>query len=241
MPVPTALRAIAGDGVVMLRWDDPGDSNVRSYQLHRGGDSFWRTIEATSFNLENGNSKNSYLVTGLDNGTTYSFRLRSKARGIHVSEVSATVTATPAASAETPNCPPTFNQPTDDYPRIRNDQGAGVVVSTITATDPDGDVLTYSLQTPNNPRSSNGNWLPPHESSHFSISSSGVITTLGTVSALPEGTSFWLGVKVTDHDGDSDYAAVRVSIVHVAWLEAPPVTCGDADNDGVDDCADVVK
>ena len=109
MPVPTALSATAGDGVVMLLWDDPGDSNVRSYQFHRVGDSFWSTIEATSFNLENGNGKNSYLVTGLDNGTTYSFRLRSKARGIHVSEVSATVTVTPAASAETPNRPPTFN------------------------------------------------------------------------------------------------------------------------------------
>ena len=115
------------------------------------------------------------------------------------------------------------------------------MVSTITATDPDGDVLTYSLQTPNNPRSSNWSRLPPHESSHFSISSGGVITTLGTVSALPEGTSFWLDVKVTDPDGDSDYAAVRVSIVHAVWLEAPLVTCGDADNDGVDDCADVVK
>ena len=89
MPVPTALSATAGDGVVMLLWDDPGDSNVRSYQFHRVGDSFWSTIEATSFNLENGNGKNSYLVTGLDNGTTYSFRLRSKAKGIHVSEVSA--------------------------------------------------------------------------------------------------------------------------------------------------------
>ena len=70
---PTSLIAIGGDTQVSLQWDAaPEKDKVVGYQIEMspdGGDS-WKLIEK-----DTGGPTNRYLVEGLTNGLTYSFRV----------------------------------------------------------------------------------------------------------------------------------------------------------------------
>ena len=90
---PTGLTATAGDGQVTLNWDDPGNSNITGYKL---------SINAGAFAEIGGSdaATTSHTVTGLTNGTTYTFAVRAvNASGEGAS--SDTVTATPLFAAPT--------------------------------------------------------------------------------------------------------------------------------------------
>ena len=90
---PTGLTATAGDGQVTLNWDDPGNSNITGYEL---------SIDAGAFAEIGGSdaATTSHTVTGLTNGTTYTFAVRAvNASGEGAS--SDTVTATPLFAAPT--------------------------------------------------------------------------------------------------------------------------------------------
>lgn len=70
---PTSLIAIAGDAQVSLQWDAPaGKDRVIGYQIEMSPDAgaTWKLIENDS-----GEPTTRYLVDGLTNGLTYSFRV----------------------------------------------------------------------------------------------------------------------------------------------------------------------
>ncbi len=75
---PTGFTATAGDGEVLLEWDDPGDPSVThwEYTQQRDGGEFeedWTPIgKPTSRSGRLG-----YLVIGLDGGVAYAFKLRA--------------------------------------------------------------------------------------------------------------------------------------------------------------------
>lgn len=73
--VPTSLIAVAGDGQASLQWDAAAASaKIISYAIEAsadGGDT-WKTI-----NKDTGGPSNRYLVEGLENGVTYSFRVKA--------------------------------------------------------------------------------------------------------------------------------------------------------------------
>ena len=95
---PTGLTATAGDGQVKLNWDDPGNSNITGYEL---------SIDAGAFAEIGGSdaATTSHTVTGLTNGTTYTFAVRA------VNGAPATVTATPVGQDPPPTPPPVPGRP----------------------------------------------------------------------------------------------------------------------------------
>ena len=71
--VPTNLISIAGDSQVSLQWDTaPEKAKIVSYAIEQSSDGglTWKLIEKDS-----GSPATRYLVEGLTNGTTYSFRV----------------------------------------------------------------------------------------------------------------------------------------------------------------------
>ena len=88
---PTGLRATAGNTQVTLRWD-PGDASITAYEVQQkaGPAAFgaWTEIRDSSA------ATTSYRLTGLANGTRYSYRIRAK-RGATTSLASDAVTTTP--------------------------------------------------------------------------------------------------------------------------------------------------
>ena len=93
LAAPLNLAATSSDSEVTLSWTDPIDSDITKYQISiDGGSNF--------INVECGNSTAiGYTVTGLTNGTPYTFQVRAyDDSGPGASE---TVTATPLLPAPT--------------------------------------------------------------------------------------------------------------------------------------------
>ena len=87
---PTGLVATPGDGAVSLVWDDPDNAAVTGYELSVDG-GVWTAVGGSDA------STTSHTVTGLTNGTAYTFAVRA-VNGAASAAVSATpVPATPAA------------------------------------------------------------------------------------------------------------------------------------------------
>ena len=95
-PAPTGLTATAGDGRVTLSWDDPGNINISKYQYRQGSGSPFSWGSWTDINNSDASTTTYYTVTGLTNGTEYSFQVRAMAGTLN-GTASATVTATPLA------------------------------------------------------------------------------------------------------------------------------------------------
>ena len=99
---PTGFTATAGDGVVLLEWDDPRDDTISGYQYtQRQGDGEfeedWTVIPAPA--ARSGRMR--YTVIGLENGVAYAFKLRAiNASG--ESEEAVVSTATPAGVPDAP-------------------------------------------------------------------------------------------------------------------------------------------
>lgn len=88
-PTPTGLTAFAGNGEVTLEWDEVTSAYYKLY-YSTSQDSF---TEENSVGIYDGTS---YKMTGLRNGTTYYFAVKS-AHNIYYSEPTETVSATPKA------------------------------------------------------------------------------------------------------------------------------------------------
>ena len=89
---PTNLEAEVGDRRIGLTWDDPGDSTIDEYEYSTDGGSF-SVISGSD------DTTTSYTVTGLTNGTQYTFAVRAVNAGGN--GVESTVTATPLWPAPT--------------------------------------------------------------------------------------------------------------------------------------------
>ena len=69
---PTNLRLEVGDGQVTLSWDVPEDGTaITDYEVRINGEGEWISI---------GSTETTYTVTGLVNGTAYSFQVRAVSR-----------------------------------------------------------------------------------------------------------------------------------------------------------------
>ncbi len=73
---PTGFEAEAGDGEVVLTWDDPDDSSIQGWQYRSGEAS--GDYSRHPVNIPGSGAKTvRHVVTGLENGKTYFFILRA--------------------------------------------------------------------------------------------------------------------------------------------------------------------
>ncbi|MDE0646610.1 MAG: fibronectin type III domain-containing protein, partial [Cyanobacteria bacterium MAG IRC4_bin_6] len=93
---PVGFTATAGNAQVTLAWSDPDNSDITGWQYRQkagsGNYGSWTTISGSSA------STTSHTVSGLSNGTAYSFRIRAVAgtvNGAQSDEATATPSATP--------------------------------------------------------------------------------------------------------------------------------------------------
>lgn len=99
----TNLDAVAGDGEVTLSWTNPSDADFVSTTITASPSTYTTTLQ--------GEAK---TITGLTNGTTYTFTLKTKDESGNYAS-GKTITATPEATVI-----PSGNYPTDIIPSLTN-------------------------------------------------------------------------------------------------------------------------
>ena len=172
---PTISSATPGDGQVALVWADPGDTSITKYQVRskvRNSDDStytdWTDIAVTDPNAP----PTGYTVTGLTNGTQYTFAVRAvngTGNGL-VATVNARPIAVPAA--------PTISSVT-----------AGATEVALEWADPDDDTITgYQVNTDGG-------------ETFIDIEGSGAATTTHTVTGLTNGTEYTFQLRAVNASG----------------------------------------
>ena len=208
---PTSLVATSGNGRATLSWVAPssvGDSAISGYRIEystNGGGS-WLTLNSNTWSTSTSQS-----VTGLTNGTSYSFRvaaINSSATGSY----SASATAVPVA------VPP--GQPTS----LVATSGNGQVSLSWVAPSSVGDsaISGYRIEYSSN---GGGSWST-YDSNTWSTSRT------RTVAWLTNGTSYSFRVAAINSSATGSYSASATAVPKDPNLPAAPSTLTASPGDG---------
>ena len=215
----TGIYAVGGERQVSLSWDAPPSRHDRGitgheYRYKTISEDGWGPWRAIPDSASRGANVASYTVTGLFEGTWYSFQVRIVGGG-HASEP-ATASVRTAGEA---NRLPEFGGPAARS--VAENSAAGSAVGApVTATDADGDTLRYSLEA-----------VDDHAS--FTIdSSSGQIETRAAHDHEAR-SRYAVTVKAADGAAGSDTVAVTIEIADVEEQPTDAEIVTDPGSDGV--------
>ena len=171
---PTNLWPDPGDGAVTLSWTNPGGDTITSHEVSTGGGTTFSDIPNSAHGQTNATG---YTVTGLTNGTEYTFKLR--ARNNSGEGAASTATATPLARPAAPA-------------NLLATAGDGQV--TLSWTNPgDNTIWKYQVSTDGG-------------SNYTDINGSSWTTTTHTVTGLSNGTQYTLALRAVNAYGNGDPA-----------------------------------
>ncbi len=203
---PSGLTATPGLDSVTLSWDPPriaGTADISHYDYRYQLGS--APVSGEWINIGDGAAR-TYTVTGLTGGQEYFFQVR--AQNSNGNGTYAQVAATPQAAVTTPgNNAPAFVAGLPSEQSVAENTPAGTAIgSPYTATDDDGDTLTWSLEGP--------------DAASFAIDTSS--GQLRTKAPLDHETKPRYVVTVRVSDGtDSDTIVVRIAVTAVTVRTVP--------------------
>ena len=220
---PTSFMATAGNATVDLGWAAPasdGGAPIIRYQYrHAAGTTVpttmsWTNVPDGSDTGDSAADEIGVTVGSLINGTEYAFEVRavnSAGEGDKAGPVTATPTGNAAPEFANDAAARSFTETVGDAVAVAGDVGAA-----LTATDAEGDTLTYTLE--------------GADAAKFAIdSASGQIETrAGEQYDREAKASYSVTVKASDPSGGSDTVAVTITVDNVVEKplepEAPTVT-----------------
>ena len=205
---PTNLWPMPGDGEVTLSWTNPGGDAITSHEVSTDGGTTFSDIPNSAHGQTNATG---YTVTGLDNGTGYTFKLR--ARNASGRGRASTATATPRA-------PP-------DAPDLSATSGDGQV--TLSWTNPGDNTITKYQYRRKTGDGAYGNWTD--------IGGSSWTTTTHTVTGLGNGTQYGFQLRAVNAIGEGP-ESTPVQLATPVWgapanLSATPFIDPDTDESQV--------
>ena len=212
---PTGLTATAGDGEAVLAWTAGPDngSAVTKWQLRRSADGGTAWAPGWTNIAGSGATTASHTVTGLANGTAYSFQLRAvNERG--VGAASAAATATPAAAPSAPT-------------GLTATAGDGEAALAWTAGPDNGSAVTrWQLR-----RSTDGGatWGP----GWTNIAGSGATTASHTVTGLANGTAYSFQLRAVNERGVGAVSAAATATLAAAPSAPTGLTATAGDGEAV--------
>ena len=226
LPAKPVVTGQAGVGQVTLSWPNPNDGTITGYQVQQSTDGGTTWDPAWTAIAGSDKDTTTHTVTGLTNGTAYTFQIRAM-QGTVAGAESDTVTATPLA-----NPAPAF-APDVGIRSVAENLVANTEVGTpVTATDEVGDPLFYSLS-----------------GTTFAINSATGQITVGSSTTLDyESSTKSYSVTVSVHDGQADTGAadttvddtVEVTINVIDVDEPPPALTGSSTVSYAENGADAV-
>ena len=164
--------------------------HAAQYRLeYRRSGAQWGTVSASL-------TSTSRAVTGLTCGAQYEFRVSAYGDGETLSE---TWGSAATAAQATQVCPEPVFSPDSYQGRVHENAPVGYPIATVTATDPNGDPLSYSI--------TGGN-----TGDTFGIGASSGAITLAAELDRSETSAYRLTVEARDPAGNTDTATVSITV-----------------------------
>ena len=204
---PTTFAATPSDAEVTLGWDVPSVTGITGHEYRRKTDGAYGAWTAIPDSAPSGANEDSFTVTGLTNGTMYTFQLRA-VNSVGGGAGSAEDSATPMAGG---NAAPEFTDATLTREIAENtaaDVNVGAVIPE--ATDADvGATLVYSMEGTD------------EASFNFNQTSRQITTKSGVTYDRETKDSYSVTIRVSDGT-DSDTVAVTINLTNVIELPSAP-------------------
>ena len=192
---PDLLDTEVGDTQVRLSWKNPGDPSITRYQYHQqagGGDvGNWTDVPGS------GAWTTAHIVTGLTNGTSYTFQVRA-VNAAGESGSSGKQSATPATASSAPVKPEGFSA---------SHTGVGQVELTWEASSNPLNVTGYEF------KQNSGSWTTISESDHSTVSH--------TITGLTQGVTYTFRVRAVNSAGSTESDSQSVTVVDVPAAPRP--------------------
>ncbi len=189
---PTGLSALGGDAQVTLSWNDPNDSTITGYEFQQkeGSGTFgsWMTILTSGYGQAN---TTGYTVTGLDNGKTYTFRIRA------VDEAGDSTASNQGSASTLPAAPASLMATASDRQ------------VTLSWDDPDNNSITiYQYST-----DGGSNFAEISGSSATTTNYTVTVLSDGTNTALVNGSTYTFAVRAVNNTGNGAASTLTVAMV----------------------------
>ena len=208
-PAPTGLSvATTTQTTIRVSWNTVQDAHRYKLERSADGSSGWS-------NVDDGISGTSHTLSGLSCATTVHFRVRARGDGSPYSttfgspstSVSGTTGDCPATPVATPTptptapSPPVFASSTYSF-TVAENAPAFHVVGQVSAVDPDGGIVTYSI-------------IAGNAGGKFNIThNDGLIVVRGSLDHDTT-SSYALTVRATDSSGATATAVVNITVTEV--------------------------
>ena len=203
---PDSFTAVAGDEQVWLGWRSPADFTISGYEYQQktGGDfgDDWTSIPGSR------SGTTFHIVTGLTNGTSYTFRVRA-VNAAGGSDASVEKSATPATASSAPGVPEGFAA------RQTGETGVGQVELTWVASSNPLNVTGYEF------KQNSGAWT--------SIPNSDFSTVSYTITGLTQGVVYTFAVRAANSFDES--ASSGAKSVTIVGVPAAPTDLADEAGD----------
>ena len=205
-PAPTGLGVTLADDTFSLSWDAvTGASKYEAQYTTDAADT--ATVTWTALPEVTTATATYTPAGGVACGTTYRFRVRAYGDGDTYTAMWGPESGVESVDAPACNRPPEFDQ--DPYTfEVAEDAGVGVAVGTVSATDPDRDVLTYTIT-----------------GTAFAIDDETGAITVAAALDHESTPSYTLAVTADDLKGGTDMAMVTITVTDVAE-DPPPAPTG---------------
>lgn len=186
---PTGLTGTAGDKKVDLRWNSNSDSDLASYNIYRNG-TLWGSV-----------STNTATITGLTNGTTYTFTISAVDRSGNESAQTAAISLEPKGPPPPDTTPPAV-------PVLQGKPGKEQAILTWTRSS-DADFSYYNL------------YQDGEKSGNYT-------SNTATVSGLKNGKEYAFQVTAVDSSGNESAKSNRVTVIPVEKMDVNLIPNGDS-------------
>ena len=207
-PAPEGLEGTLADGTFTLTWTAVDGAFSYEVQVTTDGADAetvtWTALDAVTSVAQTYTPEEAPAC-----GDTYRFRVRAFGDGETYAEVWG---AESAASSLAPNCPPAFTNTPYAF-AVSEDAAGDDAVGTVSATDPDGDTVTYSIT------DGNGD-------SHFTLDGSAGAITVAAELDYETTASYTLTVTADDLKGGTATATVTITVTDVIGEGEPELLGG---------------
>ena len=191
---PTTVLATAGNGQASLSWTagSNGGSTIAGYKVEKEMGGNWITVSA-----DTQSTSTSYTVTGLTNGSSYTFRVSAiTARGTGPAST-ASAAATPSTTPGQPNAPQATRGDTQ------------VLLSWLAPADGGSAVTGYKVE-----KEMGGNWTTVSADTQST-------STSYTVTGLTNGTAYTFRVTAINANGAGTASSASASVTPVTLPGTP--------------------
>ena len=202
-PAPQGVSVSLSDSIFTISWNAVADASLYRVQRRTGGAGEWTSLPAATSTSHTFSPQG-----GVACGATYEFRAQAHGDGHTYFAGWGAPSEVVSHTTGMCNLPPVFRTSTYAF-SVPEDAATNTVVGTVSATDPNGDAVSYSITSGN-------------DGGAFSMDGNGGSIAVAIPLDYETTASYTLTAQAADGNGSTATSMVEIAVTDVAETPPPP-------------------